>query len=133
LRYSNVLRIRTYIDRLSDGDRKAMPLPWPLTPAAVNQHRNSTHEDMSEFMITGLRLTREGVSEAEFSSRFGAGLEDVYGEAIERLIRLDLLEWVALGPHETRTGMPANNGPERLRLTPGARLLANQVFIAFVD
>ena len=131
-RYSNVLRIKTYIDRLS-GNREAQigvhapsqyPTPdsriptleFPLTPATVNQHRQTLQDDMSEFMMTGLRLTREGVSAETFRERFGQELDDAYGEEVEDLIRLGLLEWQA----------------ERLRLTRRGRLLGNQAFVRFV-
>jgi oxygen-independent coproporphyrinogen-3 oxidase len=72
---------------------------------------------MGEFMMTGLRLTREGVSDADFRSRFGRGLFDVYEKEAGDLIRKGLLEW---------TG-------ERLRLTRRGRLLGNQVFMQFID
>jgi oxygen-independent coproporphyrinogen-3 oxidase len=115
-RYSNVLRIKTYIERL------LRPLtfdlqPFPLTPATVNQHRQTESDDMGEFMMMGLRLTREGVADADFRSRFGRGLLEVYAKEAEPLIRNGLLEW---------TG-------ERLRLTRRGRLLGNQVFMQFVS
>jgi oxygen-independent coproporphyrinogen-3 oxidase len=115
-RYSNVLRIKTYIDRLLHPSSFIFH-PFPLTPATVNQHRQTRQDDMSEFMMTGLRLTLEGISSTEFESRFGARLDDVYGKDVEELIRLGLLEWQA----------------ERLRLTRRGRLLGNQVFMHFVD
>ncbi len=115
-RYSNFLRIKTYIERLMT-DYRSLITDFPLTPATVNHHRQTQHDDMSEFMMTGLRLTREGISSAEFESRFGARLNDVYGKDIEELTRLGLLEWQA----------------ERLRLTRRGRLLGNQVFMRFVD
>ncbi|HTP02313.1 MAG TPA: hypothetical protein VMJ64_13145, partial [Anaerolineales bacterium] len=114
-RYSNVLRIKTYIDRLSGGEAGA----FPVSPAAVNQHRQTTSDDMSEFMITGLRLTREGVAAEEFARRFGADLMDVYPAVLIKLTGLGLLEWYEM-PHRL------------LRLTKRGRLLGNQVFICFV-
>ena len=39
---------------------------------------------ISEYMFLGLRLT-EGVSRAEFKSLFGTEMEDLYGEALEKL------------------------------------------------
>jgi oxygen-independent coproporphyrinogen-3 oxidase len=114
IRYSNVLRIKTYIDRMTNY--QFTNSPFPLSPGTVNQHRQTSQDDMSEFMMTGLRLTREGISSLEFQSRFGARLDDVYGKDIEELIRLGLLEWQA----------------ERLRLTRRGRLLGNQVFMRFV-
>jgi putative oxygen-independent coproporphyrinogen III oxidase len=129
IRYSNVLRIKTYIDRLSGGPASPNCDPWPLTQAAVNRHRNSPREDMSEFMITGLRLTSEGVSAGQFASRFGVQLEEVYESEIERLVGLGLLESLEIAPFSHRAARVADL---RLRLTPRARLLANQVFLEFV-
>ncbi len=72
---------------------------------------------MQETMLTGLRLTREGVSAQDFLRRHGMELRDVFGREIEELVRLGLLEWA---------------GESRVRLTPRGRLLGNQVFIRFV-
>jgi len=113
VRYSNVLRIKTYIDRLKEP---LSAFHFPLSPAAVNQHKNSPRDDMQETMLTGLRLTREGVSADGFRQRFGVDLTDVFGKEIDDLLKLELLEWFEA----------------RLRLTPRARLLSNQVFIRFV-
>jgi len=116
-RYSNFLRIKTYIERLANYQLPITNYQFPLTPATVNHHRQTPRDDMGEFMMTGLRLTREGISSAEFESRFGARLDKVYGKDIEELTRLGLLERQA----------------ERLRLTRRGRLLGNQVFMRFVD
>lgn len=120
-RYSNVLRIKTYIERLNtengsppDGD--GLSTDFPLTPATVNQHRQTLQDDMGEFMMTGLRLTREGVSAETFRERFGRELADVFGNEIEDLVRLGLLAWQA----------------ERLCLTRRGHLLGNQAFARFI-
>jgi oxygen-independent coproporphyrinogen-3 oxidase len=113
-RYSNVLRIKTYIERLSTP---SIPIPFPLTPATVNHHKQSLQDDMSEFMMTGLRLTEEGVSEEEFQTRFGQSMQDVYGKEIDELLKFDLIERVR---------------GEGIRITKRGRLLGNQVFIRFV-
>ena len=119
LRYSNVLRIKTYIERLV-ADNGSLNNEFPLTPATVNHHRQSLGDDMGEFMMTGLRLTREGVSEAEFRTRFGRGLAETYSKEIRDLIDLVLLE---------KFGSAASAG---FRLTKRGRLLGNQVFARFV-
>ena len=120
-RYSNVLRIKTYIDRLSEypceDSKPSQGLTFPLTPAAVNHHKQSLQDDMGEFMMIGLRLTREGVSAETFRERFGQELEAVFGKEIEDLIRLGLLAWQA----------------KRLCLTRRGRLLGNQAFARFVE
>ena len=128
-RYSNVLRIKTYIDRLASqpvDTPQASNLPFPLSPAAVNHHKQTMQDDMSEFMMTGLRLTREGVSAGEFQSRFHTPLREAYGKEIEALLKLGLVEWREPG------SAGENDASARMRLTSRARLLANQVFIRFV-
>lgn len=112
LRYSNLLRIKTYVERMNGPASAA----YPLSAAAVNQHRNSAREDMQETMMTGLRLTDEGVSAEAFGRRFGVALTQAFGKEIDELLRFELLEWSG----------------ERLRLTERGRLLGNQVFLRFV-
>ncbi len=135
-RYSNVLRIKTYIERLADGGWQACPErsrrvakgEFPLSPATVKHQRITAKVEMQETMLTGLRLTREGVSDADFRSRFGIGIEDAFPEEVSELLRLDLVEWVSTPPsYASRITHHA------LRLTPRARLVANQVFMRFVD
>jgi oxygen-independent coproporphyrinogen-3 oxidase len=80
---------------------------------------------MSEFMITGLRLTDEGVSLRTFCQRFGRELMDVYGNEIKELTSLGLLEQIKKTSEVSETS-------EVLRLTPHGHLLGNQVFLRFV-
>jgi len=115
-RYSNILRIKTYIERLANPDARISNLVFPLSPATVNQHKQTPKDDMSEYMLNNLRLVNAGASDADFRSRFGNGLMDVYAVEIEELIRFGLLEW---------------NG-DAIRLTKRGRLLGNQVFMRFV-
>jgi oxygen-independent coproporphyrinogen III oxidase len=122
-RYSNVLRIKTYITRLMEASEDDHP--FPLSPATVNQHRNSPREDMQETMMTGLRLTREGISSAAFHRRFNADLMQVFGREIEDLLHLDLLE-------QGDTTLPGGPADQRIRLSKHGRLLGNQVFMRFV-
>ncbi|HEX5808216.1 MAG TPA: radical SAM family heme chaperone HemW [Anaerolineales bacterium] len=119
-RYSNVLRIKTYIDRLTQSpitDHPSTYYSFPLTPATVNQHKQTLADDMSEFMITGLRLTQDGVSEDIFQARFSKPIREVYGKEIDDLAKLGLIE----------TGVG-----ERIRISKRGRLLGNQVFMRFV-
>jgi oxygen-independent coproporphyrinogen-3 oxidase len=115
-RVANVLRIKTYIERIQAGSPVALTL-FPLTPATVDQTEISKRVEMQETMMTGLRLTREGVSEKIFQDRFEVQMRDVYGKDINELVGLGLLEWVG----------------QSLRLTKRGRLLGNQVFMHFVD
>jgi len=127
-RYSNVLRTKTYIDRLADFDQRASNIAFPLSPAAVNHHKQSIEDDMSEFMMTGLRLTQEGVSEEEFQIRFGRSLQEVYGKEIDDLLKLGLIE----SSSSIRAECYAIEAGGGIRLTKRGRLLGNQVFMRFV-
>ena len=141
-RISNVLRIKTYIDRWGNDQNptieKDVPeiqlkateslktkVDFPFTAATVNFHRQTHQEDISEFMITGLRLTQEGVSPETFQQRFGYELMEVYGDEIEELTRLGLLERINMASEVFGTS-------EAIRLTHHGRLLGNQVFLRFV-
>jgi oxygen-independent coproporphyrinogen-3 oxidase len=123
-RYSNVLRIKTYIERLTNS--QPANSQFPLSPATVNHHKQTLKDDMSEFMMTGLRLTHEGVSMQEFQKRFGQSMWDVFGKEIKELLELGLIE--SLSP----SGRGVRGEGEILRLTKHARLLGNQVFMRFV-
>lgn len=117
-RYSNVLRIKTYIDRLTNHQ---LPITnFPLTPATVNHHKQTQHDDISDYMINNLRLVEAGVADSDFRSRFGSGLEDVFPKKVEELIQSGLLE--------KKTSEPS----EVFRLTRRGRLLGNRVFGHFV-
>ena len=125
IRYSNVLRIKTYIERLSDSgnsklDSRISNIEFPLTPSTVNHHRLAPREEMQETMLTGLRLVREGVSDSGFRERFGMGIAEAFPKEVDELLRLDLLEWMGAPPDL------------RLRLTSHARLVSNQAFVRFV-
>ena len=127
-RYSNILRIKTYIDRLTNYGFNNYQ--FPITPATVNHHKQTLQDDMSEFMMTGLRLTQEGVAADDFQERFGKTMQDVYGKEIEELLKLRLLEQYEL-PSPNGTG--GRGEGEVLRLTQRGRLLGNQVFMRFID
>ena len=120
-RYSNVLRIKTYIERLTNP--QSTNYQFPLTPATVNQHKQTLKDDMSEFMMTGLRLTQDGISLNDFQTRFGQSIQDVFGKEINELMKLGLIE--------KQTSELFKNS-EVIRLTKRARLLGNQVFMQFV-
>lgn len=118
-RYSNVLRIKTYIDRLTNSQHAK--LTFPLTPATVNQHKQTQRDDISDYMINNLRLVQAGIADSDFRSRFGSGLLDIFPKEMEDLIRTGLIE------------KKTSDGSEVFRLTDRGRLLGNQVFMRFVD
>ena len=115
-RYSNVLRIKTYTERLTNLESPIYNYPFPLSPSTVNHRKQTQKDDMSDYMLNNLRLVKAGVSDADFQSRFGSGLTDVYTVEMEELIRFGLLE-------------QANDS---IRLSARGRLLGNQVFMRFV-
>lgn len=72
-------------------------------------------EQMEEFMILGLRRMC-GVSRSEFLARFGKPLETVYGPALQKLKRQDLI----------------TIEEDRIALTELGIDVSNQVFVEFV-
>ena len=114
-RTENVLAPRAYTQRFLSATKKA----FPRTPATVTARPVGRHQEMRETMMMGLRLVEEGVSRRYFAERFGVEPEDMFGEEIALLAGRGLLEW-------------AGDERERLRLTPGARFIGNQVFRQFV-
>jgi oxygen-independent coproporphyrinogen-3 oxidase len=115
-RYSNVLRIKTYIDRLTNIDDPISNMEFPRSPATVNLHQQSRQDDLTDYMINNLRLVQTGVSDEDFQFRFGRGLMDVYPVELKELVSVGLLEWQG----------------DSVRLTKRGRLLGNQVFLRFV-
>lgn len=107
-----------------EGVRRANLGPLPAYEAALQAGRLPLEREepisraleMDETMFLGLRLTREGVDRAAFRARFGTEPEAVHGLAIDRLVRLGLLEADAHRIRLTRQGVP----------------VANQVFLAFL-
>lgn len=115
-RTANVLAPAAYIKRMREAAAQPPALEYPRTPVTASAERVDARREMGETMMMGLRLVREGVSQAGFAERFGSTLEQVYGRSIAALQRRGLLE--------TASGA--------LRLTHQGRLLGNQVFMEFV-
>ncbi len=131
-RYSNALRIKTYIERLTNYQHlhrtqvQVLPITnyqFPLSPATVNQHKQTPQDDMSEYMLNNLRLTNAGVAESDFRLRFGCGLQDVYSKELGELIGNGLLE---------KKTSESKIDSDVYRLSKRGRLLGNQVFMRFV-
>ena len=72
-------------------------------------------EEMEEFMFLGLRKMN-GISKEIFSEYFGKSLEDVYGEPIQKLENLNLLE----------------QNVDRVWLTKRGIDVSNSVFVEFI-
>ncbi|MBN1220164.1 MAG: radical SAM family heme chaperone HemW [Anaerolineae bacterium] len=114
-RWMNVKRPQDYIRRIERGKRRLGAARDEKTYEQIDRDTA-----MSEHMLLGLRLVREGVSAAEFSACFNILLQERYNEAINRGLERDLLEWI-----EPPTGL-------RLRLTRQGRFLANRVMVEFM-
>ncbi|MDF1520217.1 MAG: radical SAM family heme chaperone HemW [Brevefilum sp.] len=113
----NTLTIHDYIERMSQENH--MPVPFPGTPAQISMDAIDLKTQMSDFMMVGLRLVKEGVSERRFSKLFGRSMTEIFSQEIIRLIDQGLIEW--------------SEGEERkLHLTRRGIFLANRVFMAFV-
>lgn len=117
-RWANIKPVAAYIERVTavahvSSDRAVEPseAPWVEFVEELDERTR-----MAETMILGLRLVGEGVSFRRFQERHGRPLAEVYGAQIERLASQGLLEVL----------------PDRVRLTPRARLLGNVVFLAFM-
>jgi oxygen-independent coproporphyrinogen III oxidase len=128
IRISNVLRIKTYLERLSLGQSplSSSDVPFPLSPATITQTSLTPFTEMQETLMLGLRLTLEGVSTQAFQVRFGQDLRIVFGKEIDELVGLGLLEWVG-APSQAGSG-----SGQLIRITQRGRLLGNQVFMRFV-
>lgn len=114
VRTATVLAPKAYIQRcLKGGDTV-----FPRTPATVQVETVTPEAELGETMMMGLRLVDEGVSASVFAKRFGRSLQNVYGQQIEKFVRLGLLEWT--------------EKEECLRLTRAGRLVGNQVFLEFL-
>ena len=123
-RYSNLLRIKTYIDRFTNDQLPKIKYAFPLTPATVNHHKQSRNDDISDYMINNLRLVQAGVAESDFRLRFGSGLLDIFSKEIGELIDAGLLE---------KKTSEVLGTSDVYRLTRRGRLLGNQVFLRFVE
>jgi oxygen-independent coproporphyrinogen-3 oxidase len=115
MRTANVPGIRPYIQHCLEGTTRN----FPLSPGTANSVIIDRDDEIEETMMTGLRLTHEGISQSRFMDRFGETLLDVFGKEIRNLINQDLLEW-------------SGEQGDSLRLTRRGRLLGNQVFLRFI-
>lgn len=70
---------------------------------------------MSETMMLGMRLSR-GVSFNDFEKRYEVSMQEIYGDEIDSLISLGLIEYI----------------PHGIRLTRRGKLLGNEVFQRFI-
>ena len=116
-RTANVLAPARYIELITTEHREE-ELVFPASPAAAEVSAVDRQRAIGEYMLMGLRLVQEGVSEQDFQERFKTSLEDEFSPVIEKLIKKGLLEHL--------------HDKQLLRLTQRGRLLGNQVFREFI-
>ncbi len=111
-RYEVVKQPRVYIRRMAE----ASTLGYPATPTVAAIHRLTVPEQMSDTIITQLRLLEEGLDLTAFQERFGQSIYEAYPEMAEQLINFGLIR--------------EKDG--RLLLTKKGWFLSNQVFYRFM-
>lgn len=116
-RIENTNLLEEYIQRLLTT--KAMEEEFPATAATSSLTEVDSDTQMKDFMMLGLRLIREGVTEQRFQESYHCSIKSVFGKEIEALQRFGLIAW---------TGRDKS----RLRLTRRGIMVANQVFMQFV-
>ncbi|TVR74332.1 MAG: radical SAM family heme chaperone HemW [Sphaerobacteraceae bacterium] len=105
-RYSNIRLPANYMKSIGAGT-----LPIAETEAIAQTTA------IAETMMLGLRLTTDGVSASAFQQRHGLAMTSIYGETIEFLRSINMLEWHG----------------DSLRLTRSGLLIANEVAERFLD
>ncbi len=105
VRRAVVSDVGEYIRRVEKGD-SYWSMEEPISPAL----------EMGETMMLGLRLVTAGVNRDAFRQRFGQDVTEVYPDAISALLAAELIELTS----------------ERVRLTPQAILIGNEVFAVFI-
>jgi len=118
IRTGNIRNPVAYIRHMTDQGI-VTPGEFPHSPANESITRLSSTDEIGEYMMMGLRLTQSGVSNNQFTERFGKTLMDAFGKQIIQLERKGLLEWI-------------NGESIAIRLTKRGRLLGNQVFVEFI-
>jgi len=104
VRYSNAGPLKKYFQLI---DVKGVPV--------IHEHTVTKQEKMEEEMFLGLRKMK-GVSELEFSAKYGATFNEIFPNVIEKLSKDGLVEYK----------------DDYLRLTHKGKLLGNEVFQEFL-
>jgi oxygen-independent coproporphyrinogen-3 oxidase len=113
-RYANTPKLALYCaSGESAEDEFHEETPYP--PTVVEEECLDSAGTMGETIMMNLRML-DGIKLSAFQQRFGASLESVYAEAIEKLRKINLIEI----------------RDNHLRLTPEGVLLSNEVFQEFI-
>ncbi len=120
-RFHNLRSPREYVRSLQEAPAPAVSLAGCLSQQALGKvpvveevEPIDRRLEMAETLMMGLRLD-VGVSIDEFAQRFDTTPQRAYGDTIDELLSLGLLERAA----------------GHLRLTPRGRILGNEVFARF--
>jgi oxygen-independent coproporphyrinogen-3 oxidase len=103
-----------YINSMQQTDKDA--LKFPITPATSKAIRNTRQDEITNTIIMGMRLTREGINKDAFLARFHEDLSVRFQDSIAKHKELGLLE-------ESETA---------IRLTERGRFLSNAVLRDFL-
>jgi oxygen-independent coproporphyrinogen-3 oxidase len=109
VRYSTILSPQRYIQAMQTSQAD---YEYPRTPATFEAVEVNRDNEIVETLITGLRLTQEGIQREAFRQRFGLDLLEVHPETISRYEKYGLL-YV---------------DEKVVRLTKQGRLLSNMIF-----
>ena len=108
-RYSTILSPQRYIKRLQGMSENFV---FPETPVTAEIVAIDREDEISETVITGLRLLEEGISRETFLNRFGVDMTDYYGERLTKFV-----------DHQLMT-----IDSESIKITREGRLLSNLIF-----
>ena len=109
-RYSTIRSPKQYIDRLLHPNiTENANLEFPLTPV-VDQFTDVQRQDeISETLMTGLRLIQTGITYDSFYERFGQSVQELHGVTINKFIEHGLLQQDEKGIRITRRGRLLSN------------------------
>ncbi len=111
-RYADVRSPQAYVRAMASS---AVPT-FPFSPALAERHAIDIETEKRETVMLGMRLVQEGVSAAEYRTRFAVDLHEAFAPQWAKLERDGLVAWEG----------------DRVRLTDRGRLLGNRVFLEFV-
>lgn len=119
IRTINVQDLEDYLQKLNHENSFDRNLQYPSSPATISTSVVDRETQMKEFMMLGLRLIKEGVSEKRFHQAYGVLMQAEFDGEIQYLLERDLIAW-------------KNGADRKLCLTHRGILLANQVFMEFL-
>lgn len=74
----------------------------------IDREKLDLQAQMSEFMFLGLRLMR-GISTGQFREQFSCGIEDMYGQILEKQLKQGLVQRTETGYRLTEYGIDVSN------------------------